>query len=198
MVESRSSIKIMLVEGVNLDICENYIAQNFDVKIFTGTDDLLNRSVLGCLRNVLAFALNSKSKLPKYILLVINNDLIDCVKPASKPGTSMIFGRIIQWLADEYHSAILDCKTALKLKAVRNSFPQIFWVALPYHQNFTNGSTRFKFNQSLDTVIPLYNEMRVMKLRRKWSFTDFSVSSKDGSVTPAGFDNYWAAIDEAL
>ena len=174
----------------------SHIAEKYGVKIFTTTDQQLNRSALGRLCNNMATAINSNSPLPKYILVVIEDNLIRCVNYC-KPGVSLIFGRIIQWLADQYHSMLIDRKNALPAKCVKDLWPQIFWVGLPYHQSFRNGQTRFKFNQSLDNVIPLYNEMRVLKIRRRWNYNDSSVS-RIGEITPAGHSTYWSGIDKAL
>ena len=80
---------------------------------------------------------------------------------------------------------------------MKNMFPQLFWIALPYHQNFSNAADRFKLNQTLDTVIPLYNEMRVIKIRRRWQYDDTSVS-RIGKVTPHGRSMYWSGIDKAI
>ena len=69
------------------------------------------RSTLGRLRNLITTAMNPQSGrlLPKYIILAIENDLLHCIK-FSKPGVSEIFGRVLNWLADEYHQVIQQRK----------------------------------------------------------------------------------------
>ena len=103
----------------------SYILDNYDVELFdaslTSIDDVIKpegsiRSVLGKLRNSLVYAMNKYTKLPKYILIVIDDDLIRCVN-FDKPGTSEIFGRDLKWLANEYHDAIITRKKYLLKKA---------------------------------------------------------------------------------
>ena len=125
----------------------SYIADNFDVKILAGDELNFNRSVLGRLRNSIVSALNSNWLLPKYILLVIENDITRCIN-FNKPGISTIYGRVIQWLADEIHCLIHERKAFLPNRSTKKLYPQIFWINLPYNQNFEKGHFRTKFNKS--------------------------------------------------
>ena len=85
----------------------------------------------------------------------------------TKPGISEIFGRLLRWLADEFHQVILHRKNVLPAKAKHFLHPNILWVSLPLHQNFGALNTnRVKFNQCLDTVAALHPEMRVLKIRK--------------------------------
>ena len=175
---------------------QSYIGDNYDVKVFTGYENRFNRSVLGHLHNAFVAALNANGKLPKMILVVIEDDIIKCVN-FDKAGISQVFGRCVQWLADEIRTAIHKHKADLPGKCKKNLYPQVFWVAIPSHLNFLNNHTRFKFNQSLETVLLLYNEMKVLKLQRRWQFNDTSVSII-GQITPPGFTTYWSVVDEAI
>ena len=85
---------------------DSYIADHFDILAYTCDDDsAVCKSVLGRLRNALAVALNENDKLPKYILLVLETDLMQCVN-FNKPGLTEIYGRVLHWLLDDYHNAI--------------------------------------------------------------------------------------------
>ena len=57
-----------------------YLGRQFEVKVFEGVDTLINRSVLGRIRNTLVSALNVDLPLPKYVVLVIDDDFLQCVK----------------------------------------------------------------------------------------------------------------------
>ena len=173
-----------------------YMASNFDVKAYGGADNLRNRSVLGRLHNALVNALIEDRPLPKYMLVVIDDDILRCVK-FNRQGLSMVFGRCIQWLADEMHTMIVQLKEKLPNKAKKASYPLLFWVALPYHCCFPNNNIQFKFNQSMEKVVPLYENMKILKIRRRWNYVDDSVSPL-GSVSPAGHIKYWSGVDEAL
>ena len=112
----------------------SYVNEQFDVQIFdsshTSVDEILKPegsiyTVLGRLCNALIYTLNCNAKLPKYILLVLDDDLIRCVN-FSKPGVSEIYGRDLLWLANELHDAIFTRKGDLPRKAKKYYIPKFF------------------------------------------------------------------------
>ena len=175
---------------------ESYIAESYDIKLFANSSGSNNRSILGRVRNTLAAAMNKHDKMPKYILIVLDDNLIDVVK-YTKPGVSEIFGRSLKWLAAEVHEAITDRKEELPKKAKKYLFPQVFWVALPQHKNFDNNQLRFKFNNCMESVVGQHKEMKMLKIKRRWNYEDNSVNNL-GQITPDGQLTYWAGVDEAL
>ena len=177
----------------------SYIAQHLGVKLFANSANVSHmRSTLGRIRNIFTTALQPQNsdKLPKYILLVIENDLIRCVN-FNKPGVSEIYGRILHWLASEIHEIIGTRRDALPQRAKKFGYPMVFWISLPYHQNFVNRVNRHKFNQAMDTVTALYPEMKSLHIRRIWSNVDTSVS-RIGLITTDGIKKYWRGMDKAL
>lgn len=81
---------------------ENYIKQHYNVKVFdlldTSGTEFPVRSILRRLQNTLAVALNKFNKLPKYILLIIENNLLKCIN-FKKLGITELIGVILNWLA---------------------------------------------------------------------------------------------------
>ena len=132
---------------------DSYIATNYDVLAYTNDDDSVVRSVLGRLRNALAIALNENDKLPKYILIVLDTDLMKCIK-FSKPGLSELYGSTLKWLFNEFHAAIVTRKNQLPAKAKKYMYPQMFVVNVPQHKNFSDNQNRHRFNQCI--VFSLY------------------------------------------
>ena len=135
---------------------KSYISDHYCTEIFASSSTTsLVRSSLGRLRNQFANALNKYDLLLKYIILAIENDILRCVN-FKKPGLSEIFGQNIQWLADKMHSMIADRKADLMKRAKKFNYPLIFWVELPEHEKFQMQTSRGKFNQTMEKVIPLY------------------------------------------
>ena len=177
---------------------ESYVSMKYQTLIFSNSANASHmRSTLGRLRNLLVSVLNEYDRLPKYILLVIENDLFCCIK-FEDTGVSELYSRIVHWLADEYHSIIAKHKSDLPVKAKKTNYPQLFWVALPYHQNFNQtGIQCHKFNQGMETMTSLHEEMHLLQIRRIWSNVDTSVTQA-GIITEVGQTKYWCGIDEAL
>ena len=146
------------------------------MKVFTTTEEVFNRSVLGRMRNAFASAMNKNDKMPRFIIIAPEVDLLRCIN-FDKPGISIILGRCLQWLADEIYSEVTNRRLKLPARAVKAMYPQIFWVALPNHTNFSDNQRRFKFNQALQKIVPLYNGMKMLQLRRRWAFHDGSHKS---------------------
>ena len=174
----------------------SYISTQYDVKVFASKSSNMMRSSLGRFCNVLANAMNDHDKLPKYIIVVVEDDILRCVNFV-KPGVSEVYGRDLQWLANEYHEIIAARKENLPKKARRFHYPQIFWMALTQHHNIPNNMLRHKFNQCLGTVVSLHKEMKMLRIRRHWSYNDFGVAL-NGNIVEAGKIRYWSGVDEAI
>ena len=69
------------------------------------------------------------------VLSFIEDDLMHCIK-FSKPGISELYGSILQWLAAECHAIVMHRKKELPARVKCFTYPQLFCIALPYHQNF--------------------------------------------------------------
>ena len=124
----------------------SYLANAYDIEVFTSKSLDAMRSSLGHLRNILGTALKEHCLLPKYIIVVLEDDIMRCVN-FPRPGISEIFGQCLKWLADEYHDMITTRKNVLPPKSHKYLYPQMFWVALPQHHNFNDNTLRYKFNQ---------------------------------------------------
>ena len=174
---------------------DSYICQHYDVEVFASNSLDNSRSALGRLRNILTKSLESHKKFPKYIIFVIEDDLLRCIN-FNKSGVSEIYGEILKWLTSQVRDLILKRKNDLPLRSKKYLYPQVFWVELPLHESLNN-QLRIKFNQCLGSIVALYNEMKVLKIKRKWSYEDLSLVSA-GQINGDGKLSYWCGIDEAL
>ena len=116
---------------------DSYIAEHLDMLVFTTDDDHTVKSTLGRIRNALAMAINENDKFPKYIIVVIDADILDVIH-FSKPGIAKLLNQTLTWLIDEFHACISDRKASLPEKAKKYMYPQVFWITLPQHKFFTD------------------------------------------------------------
>ena len=150
------------------------------------------------MRNAVAVALIVNDKLPKYILLVIDADLNKCIN-FTKNGVSELYEADINWLLNEYHSAIDACKANLPQKVKKYLYLQLFVVTLPQHKFFLDNQLRHKFNKCLESVATKHKEMKVLRMKHRWNYKDPTlVEVKTGLLTEAGLLAYWASIDRAI
>ena len=73
----------------------SYIARHYDVEVFASQGSKNSRSTLGRLRNIIVTALQEYDKFPKYILIILEEDLIHCIN-FNKSGISEIYGQILK------------------------------------------------------------------------------------------------------
>ena len=65
------------------------------------------------------------------------------------------------------------------------------------HKDFYNGEIRHKFNLCLESVIKLYDSMRVIKLKEVWDPQNTNLVVY-GRMTATGELFYWRALDSAI
>ena len=174
---------------------QSYIIEHYDIEVFASQGSGKSRSALGRLRNILITALNDNAKFPKYIIFVIEDDLIRCIS-YNKSTIDEIFSEILTWLTGKIHEKVIERKNALPLHAKRYLYPQIFWAELPYHTSLNN-TVRAKFNQCLEGAVAQFNEMKILRIHRKWKFDDLSLVSSS-TFSEKGKETYWAGIDKAI
>ena len=159
-----------------------------------------NTNMLSRIQNSVCKALNSANVLSKYMVFMLDGDLIDFLN-YTQFGLSGMLGRWIEWLAKEVSLAVQLEKKLLPKKALREQEPFIYWIAAPFHDNFGSelNAARSKFNACLDSVIKLHNNMRVMKLKEFWNPKNRNlVNDHNHMITLEGWSIYWCSIDEAI
>ena len=83
-------------------------------------------------------ALNSRKDglLPKYIVIVLDDDLITHLNFNEEDGTATLLGSWIEWLAKELESLLQERWKQLPEKSKR-LLPFIYWVNAPTHSFFS-------------------------------------------------------------
>ena len=114
------------------------------------------------------------------------------------PKLCELLGPWIKWLADDCLDVIKQHKEQLPEKAVNNDHPFFYWVAIPQHANLSDRDnvTREQINNCVESVIKLYDNMRVIQLKAWDPIDDLLMSDNDYMV--GGLYMYWEAIDASL
>ena len=156
-----------------------------------------NTSILSRIENEFIAKINEKIKLPAYILVVLDDDFIQYLKYDGY-GISECLCQLIKYLAQSLAAACHQQKKMLPLKAVKEQFPMFYWATLPQHKYFQNRTIRAKFNNCLESVLKLHNNMRQLKMKEIWSYDNPHLVNMNGHVTSYRLSKYWASIDAAL
>ena len=124
----------------------------------------LNGNIISKLINLFIEAINEQTLLPKAIIVIIDDDIMDELDHY-KNGISLAIGRIIEYLAESLHSIINSHKEALPTKAWKFKFPAILWCLIPQHNVYDQfNEFKRKFNKAVDKTAALYREMFTLRL----------------------------------
>ena len=142
-------------------------------------------------------AVTSLHKLPKYIVVIIDTDLIDFIKFKTQDEAKLI-GLYLNAIVKDIEETIRDRKTQLPKKAVRDKYPLIYWVAVPVHDRFSNNDLRRKFNLCLETIIRITDNMRIIRMKEHWVSDNNELVDQKGGLTTLGLAKYWQSVDASI
>ena len=169
---------------------------NFDTFLYTRYNLDLGSNVISRIRNALVDALNERLKLPKIILVVVDDDMIIDTKHP-KSGISLILGKNLEYLLGEMFRLITTRKDQVAQKCKKAKEPQIIWIKAPNHINLYDGTNRKKFNNCLEASLPFYTDMCYLKLKDRWDFKRKQLC-KNNKFTAEGLSSYWESIDSGV
>ena len=117
---------------------EFYIKNRFDYSAFCNSKYASpQENMLGRIQNAVASSLNASpksSRLPQYIIMVLDDDLItylDC----NHAGVTTLLGTWIQWIVDEINMLLEARIKQLPDRCNKQVF--VYWVSAPMHSDFT-------------------------------------------------------------
>ena len=178
-----------------------FLYKNFNVHTFYA-----NLSTRGLNRYIFPFveALNARHKLPKYILIAPDKDMIQ--KFLDKGfGRSLVMGACLNYIINKLDMYIQRRRTDLADKCpgatAPEDFPLFIWVRMlkwPYILGDTATSIfslRPKFNSILEDQILLSkdNSHRIMSINVSLDQFD-----RHGNLTTIGKNNFWHEVDRTM
>ena len=159
--------------------------------------NLLRRNLLTRITDTFTEAVNKNGKLSRFIIFVLDDDIIQFTK-FDKVGVATLFGRYLQFIIDEVKVVIEERKSQLPKKAIKVSYPVVYWLAAPYHSNWHNDWLRGKYNLCLESIVKQKSNMHVIKIKEVWDKNNVQLVDKVGQLTSMGVMTYWMAINCAV
>ena len=153
--------------------------------------------MLSRIRSCLALGISERIKLPKYIVLILDDDLIKYLSYCDQ-GVAALYGEWIDWLAKTFTELVSSRKSILPTKATKIGYPQIYWVAPPSHCHFNNNQARKKLLNCLEVGLRLYENIRLIRMKEIWEFDNVNLVDRQGRITPYGLSKYWQSVDSAI
>ena len=169
-----------------------FLKDHFNTALFCSSKyNDKNNNMLSRLQHSLALALNSKHHLPAYIIIFLDDDLIEFLG-YKKFRLASLLGELLDYLAGTFQSMIGSKLKQLPIKAQPREETQIYWIEPALHKNFS-----VEMIACMDTVIKEHDNMRLLKIKEFWNKADGDLVinnrfTKDGLLT------YWKAMDASF
>ena len=117
---------------------QNFLFSNFELESYSSDETSSNNpSTLSRMRNLIIRSFGRHNKLPKYIIIVFKDALVQAVNREDF-GVLDIYKDILTWLLREYRRSILEIKDKLPKKCTKTDEPHILLLAPTVHKNYKN------------------------------------------------------------
>ena len=123
-----------------------YTLANYDIKyVLNNNLNSMQRNPLGRVANAFAYALNNFECLPRLVVFILEDDIINFVKYEDF-GLTKLYTLLMQWLMAEVKRLLTTYKSFLPAKAKENNLPHLIWIAPTLHKNYDNNGKRKKIH----------------------------------------------------
>ena len=161
-----------------------------------------NRSLLARIINALIDKLNEHSHLPRYIVILIDKDLILNAQVFDF-GVCDTFEHTTRWLLNNIVCVIEQRKIDLHNKrpgsVVAGSEPRFIWVKAVVRPEIMLGKSTYslvgKFNMTLEDIVASNRHSHILKIDVQKDNTHFDRSR---NLTPLGIINFWRDLDAQI
>ena len=153
----------------------------------------------GRIRNSFLKAINEQAMLPKFIVVILDDDLTVSLDHYQDPY--YIIHQVTGWLMREFERSIEAYKDMIPQKVKRTKFPQFIWISPPSHKHFGRINNGLRNIQSicLEELVTTHNNMTSLKLIKFWDPEDGNLFLKNEyRFTNEGLNRYWEAVDSAV
>ena len=177
-----------------------FVKENFEVTGFCSSKySDSNSNMLSRIVNSYAYALNEIKlfKLPKFIVVVLDDDLIQYLGFVGK-GTTRCYGEWLEYIVKNMLDMTKIRLASLPKKAVKAGYPQLYFVILPHHALFTDNKARTRVTNAMEIVCKEFTEVRIIRMKEIRNYDDKTLVDSHGYLTHQGIQTYWYSVDSAV
>ena len=177
-----------------------FVKENFEVTGFCSSKySDSNSNMLSRIINSYAYALNETKlfKLPKFIVVVLDDDLIQYLGFVGK-GTTCCYGEWLEYIVKNMLDMTKIRLASLPKKAVKTGYPQLYFVVPPHHAQFTDNKARTRVASAMEVVCKEFTEVCIIRMKEIWNYGDKSLVDSHGYLTHQGLQTYWYSVDSAM
>ena len=154
-------------------------------------------NLLARLVNTITTALKERSEIPKYLIILLEDDIINYVNYDSF-GVTEMFGKIADYLNREIKRTINEFKGKyLPPRARKFTWPQVIWIVPTLNEHYSNNILRKKFGGELTAIVKNQHQAHGFKLKQLWNNLD-STAVTDGVINETGARKLFNALDRTI
>ena len=170
---------------------EMFVNKHFTVKGYCSSRfSDTNQNMLSRIENSFINVVNENKHLPKYVVVVLDNDLIEFLDYKNF-GISQMNATWLQYIAESFAAAILAHKKLLNRSEARSEYPMIYWFVTLHHGLFQDNATRTKFNLAMESLLKVHSQqMRIAKFKDIWDYENNHYATRAGIMTSYGSHKY--------
>ena len=174
-----------------------YCRENFDITgFFTNKFVSHDQNAISRLRNTFAAAIKDKVYLPKYVVIVPDDNILRYVNIAKLDYNSVSMGRLLNSIMSQFTKYVDIQKEHLPKKAWKVNYPQFIWIEAPMNDSFPNNELRLKFNKCMHHISKFHQNTTVLPFKKVWDPQDQNYyASESRRFTANGFAKYWESVN---
>ena len=178
-----------------------YMKNNFEVFPFCSSRfSDKNTNVLSRIVNSLVpvHALNTKFHLPEYLIIFLDNDLIEHLQ-YKRMNVASLLGPWLEYLMEFVGDVLQSRRQLLNLKSQLKEPTQVYFVESVSHTNFDycDQQVREIFTKCMEASCKDNEPMHVLKLREYWEKNDDALVVNN-RFTKQGLLHYWKSMDASF
>ena len=182
-----------------VDDKSSYATRHFQITILDSDEYTSNiKSVLARLRNNLVYGLNKCTSIPKFIVIVLEDAIIEDAGFANF-GITNDYEIRTKWLVNQYRKIIDAFLDYLPYKNKKEGWPKFLYICPSMHKNYKNNALRKKYTRVLEDTCSITERMTAMRIRSGWDFDDTNIFlDNQQRYTTEGLASFWNAVDKLI
>ena len=134
-----------------------YTTTHYETELIAGTFSSQTKSIVARLRNCMVHTYNNYQILPKWVIWIVENDIIKALKYTDF-GVTESYQAVLTWLFDELKTIRNELRDALPFKAKKYEWPYFLWIEPTLHRSYGDNEIRKIFTESLKQVSAKHEE----------------------------------------
>ena len=178
---------------------ESFAKANFEIKKMASNRYHSNyTSALGRIRNTFAKMINQNDRLPKFVVIVLENDVTMSISDACPDGEFHdTCRRMAKWLINEVRKLFMTKNDYLPKRGKRET--KLVWIIPTRHDNYNDDFDRKVFGKYIQEFARFYENNIALELKQLWDCHENNIfDNRVKRFTNDGLYTFYRALDRTI